>query len=96
LAWTGPTPPQYVSEEQLGLHVGPPTTGAGATIPLPGLPCLASVGKDVHSSVVTYVPEWCDMGRGCLPRHRRQSREKGRQVLCGEELEGKVGAAIGI
>ena len=54
----------YIAEEQLGLHVSPPTTGAGTVpepvaclpvdpVPLNGLPCLASVGEDVPGPAVT-------------------------------------------
>ena len=52
------------SDEQLSLHAGPPTTGAGAVleptvclpvdyISLAGLPCLASVEEDASSPAET-------------------------------------------
>jgi hypothetical protein len=54
----------YVTDTQLGLHVDPPTTEAGAVpesvaclpvdpVPLTGPPCLASVGEAVPSTIVT-------------------------------------------
>jgi hypothetical protein len=47
---------------QLGLHAGPPTTGAGADpgsvacedpVSLTGLPCLVLVGDNISSPAVT-------------------------------------------
>lgn len=52
--WTQ-APCTHVADEQLGLHVSPPTTGAGsvsepvACLPVEPVPCLGSVGKEVPS-----------------------------------------------
>jgi hypothetical protein len=56
-------PDLYVSDVQLSLHVGPPTTGVGAVpkaviwlgYPVPtGLPCPASKQKDVPTVAETW------------------------------------------
>jgi hypothetical protein len=57
----GPRLPTHVADAQLGLHVGPPKSGAG-TVPdcflsvdpvlLIGPPCLASSGEEEHSRLL--------------------------------------------
>ena len=68
--------PSYIqlADVKLDLLVGPPTTGEGAVpdsvaclwilFSLTGLPCLASMGKNVIGSAVMYVPRWVGMGWG--------------------------------
>jgi hypothetical protein len=49
--WTEPLhPPTYVADMQLGLHVGPSTTGSSLSlesISLAEMSCLMSMGEDV-------------------------------------------------
>jgi hypothetical protein len=59
-------------------------------IPLTGLPCPASVGKDAHRLAVTNVPGWDDTGGG--GPLLREEREGGWE---GEQYEGVLGGEGG-
>jgi len=56
-------------------------------VPLTGLPCLASVGEDMHIPEVTYVPGWSDIQRISLSSKRRLGKGKWRRVTVREVVE---------